>query len=150
MPSTISIQAIRRTVVERRPLLMSIAAFGWSVKYLVSLGFTHTTGPELYGVLTAALAVGAAGANLALLRSHRPRVALAAALLVLWAFIAFAGVAGTVAHVAGPVPGHGPMDLRPRPVAAPLVFTLLGLVGGSALVFGQRAAIRRLGTDKEG
>jgi hypothetical protein len=39
--------------------------------------------------------------------------------------------------------GHGPVDLRPRPIAAPLIFTLLGLAGGAALFFGQRARIRR-------
>lgn len=150
MPSTSSIRAIRRIVTERRPLLTSIAVVAWSTKSLVSLGLTHTTGPELYGVVTAALAVGAAGANLALLRSPRPQVLLSAALLVIWVVIAVAGVAGTVAHVVGPVPGHGPIDLRPRPVVAPLIFTLLGLVGGAALLFGQRAAIRRVRNGREG
>jgi hypothetical protein len=38
----------------------------------------------------------------------------------------------------GPVAGHGPVDLRPRPFGAPLIFTLLGLVGSAALWFGQR------------
>ncbi len=111
---------------------------------------THTTGPELYGVLTAALAVGAAGANLAILRSSRPQRLLAAGLLVLWAVIALAGVAGAVAHIVGPVAGHGPVDLRPRPIAAPLVFTLLGLVGAAALGLGERAAIRRARRVREG
>jgi hypothetical protein len=136
-------RTIVRRIVERRPLLMSIAVLGWSIKYLVSLGLGHTTGPEMYGVLTAALAVTAAVANLALLRSRRPRLLLAGGVIVLWALISLGGVAGTIAHAVGPVPGHGPIDPRPRPVFAPLVFTLLGTVGGTALFLGQRAAIRR-------
>lgn len=136
-------RTVLRTIGERRPLLMSVAVLGWSTKYLAGLGLAHTTGPEIYGVLVAALAVGAAVANLAVLRSSRPQLALSAMLLALWALIALGGVAGAVAHVIGPVAGHGPVDLRPRPIAAPLVFTLLGFVGGAALVLGQRAALRR-------
>jgi hypothetical protein len=143
MPAKNAIYEIKRTIVEHRPVLMSLAVLGWSLKYLVSLGLTHTTGPELYGVLTAALAAAAAGSNLAVLRSPRPQVLLAAALLGLWALIALAGVGGTIAHIAGPVAGHGPVDLRPRPIVAPLIFTLLGLVGGAALLMGERMAIRR-------
>ena len=143
MPATTILRRIKRTVIERRPVLMSVAVLGWSLKYLVSLGLTHTTGPELYGVLAAALAAGAAGSNLVVLRSARPQVLLAAALLGLWAVIGLAGVGGTIAHVIGPVAGHGPVDLRPRPIAAPMIFTLLALVGGAALLIGERAAIRR-------
>jgi hypothetical protein len=95
-------------------------------------------------VLTAALSTGAAVANLALLRSPRMQVVATAAVLVLWAVVAVGGVAGTIAHVVGPVPGNGPMDLRPRPITAPLVFTLLGSVGALALFLGQRARIRRV------
>lgn len=143
MPVKHAIQGIKRMILEHRPVLMSMAVLGWSLKYLVSLGLTHTTGPELYGVFTAALATGAAGSNLVILRSPRPQVFLAAVLLGLWMLIALAGVGGTIAHIIGPVAGHGPVDLRPRPVAAPLIFTLLGLVGGVALLMGERMAIRR-------
>lgn len=136
-------RSILHTLGEHRPLLMSIAVLGWSTRYLVGLGLGHTTGSEIYGVLVAVLAVGAAVTNVAVLRSPRPQLIVTVALVGLWALIAFGGVAGAVAHVIGPVAGHGPVDLRPRPVAAPLVFTLLGFVGGAALVLGQRAAIRR-------
>jgi hypothetical protein len=149
MPSRPSPRAIVHAIAERRPLIMSVVVLGWSLKYLVSLGLTHTTGPELYGVLTAALSTGAAAANVAQLRSPRPLVLVTIAVLVLWAVIALAGIAGTVAHIVGPVPGHGPTDLRPRPIPAPLIFTLLGLVGGSALFSGQRAAGRRVHTNEE-
>lgn len=72
-------------------------------------------------------------------RSPRVRLVATAAVLLLWTVVALGGLAGTIAHVIGPVPGHGPMDLRPRPIAAPLVFTLLGSVGAAALTLGQRA-----------
>ena len=138
-PAIPSIAAIRRTFAERRPLLMSVAVLVWSIKYTVTLALAHNTGPELYGVLVAALSAAAAAANLALLRSSRVQIAATAAVLVLWAVIALGGVGGTVAHIVGPVPGHGPVDLRPRPVAAPLIFTLLGCVGAAALSLGQRS-----------
>jgi hypothetical protein len=102
----------------------------------------HHTGPELYGVMTAAISTAAAIANLALLRSPRVRLIATAAVLLLWAIVALGGIAGTIAHVVGPVPGHGPMDLRPRPILAPLVFTLLGTVGAAALTLGQRMRMR--------
>lgn len=149
MPSTTTVRAIGNAVAARRPLIMSIAVLGWSTKYLVGLSLSHTSGPELYGVLTAALGVGAALANIVLIRSGRPQPFLAAALLALWALIALAGVAGTIAHVIGPVAGHGPVDLQPRPIAAPLIFTVLGAVGAMALRLGQRAALRRAGHGAE-
>lgn len=137
-----SIPAIWRTITDRRSLVMSLVVLGWSLKYTVTLAVTHNAGPELYGVLTAALASAAGIANIALLRASRAQVLATAAVLVLWAVVAFGGLAGTVAHVVGPVAGHGPIDPRPRPVVAPLVFSVLGLVGGAALFLGQRARVR--------
>ena len=135
--------SIVRAIATRRSLIASVVVFGWSAKSLVSLGLSHTTGPEMYGVLTAAIATGAAATNIALLRSPRRRLVIPAIVLVVWALVALAGLGGTVAHIVGPVAGHGPVDLRPRPIPAPLVFTLLGLVGAAALFLGQRAANRR-------
>lgn len=137
-----SIPAIWRTITDRRSLVMSLVVLGWSLKYTVTLAVTHNAGPELYGVLAAALASAAGIANIALLRASRAQVLATAAVLVLWAVVAFGGLAGTVAHVVGPVAGHGPIDPRPRPVVAPLVFSVLGLVGGAALFLGQRARVR--------
>jgi hypothetical protein len=137
-----SLRTIWRTVTDHRSLVMSVVVLGWSIKYTVTLAVVHTTGAELYGVLTAALAAAAAVTNLALLRSPRVRVIATGAVLVLWAVVALGGIAGTIAHLIGPVPGHGPIDLRPRPIAAPLVFTLLGFVGAAALTLGQRARLR--------
>ena len=138
-----------RTIADRRPLIMSIVVLGWSIKYTISLGLTHTTGPEMYGVLTAVLAVGAAVANLAVLRSGRLHLLVIVPILALWALIAVAGLAGTIAHIVGPVPGHGPIDLRPRPIPAPLVFTLLAAVGSTALLLGRRMAVRRTLTNEK-
>lgn len=140
------IRSIGRTVGAHRFQLMSTVVLGWSIYYTVTLAVIHNTGSELYGVLAAALATGAAVSNLALLRSPRVRVIATGAVLVLWAVVALGGIAGTVAHIVGPVPGHGPIDLRPRPIAAPLVFTLLGSVGAAALALGQRGRMRAAST----
>ncbi len=137
-----ALRAVWRTVTTRRWLVMSVMALGWSIYYTVALAVVHNTGPELYGVLTAAISTGAGIANLVLLRSPRVRVIATAAVVVLWTVVAFGGVAGTIAHIVGPVPGHGAIDPRPRPIAAPLVFTLLGAVGAAALALGQRARMR--------
>jgi hypothetical protein len=142
-------RTIVRTIADRRPLIMSVVVLGWSIKYTVSLGLTHTTGPEMYGLLTAVLAVCAAVANLAVLRSRRMRLVVIVPILALWALVALAGIAGTIAHIVGPVAGHGPIDLRPRPIPAPLAFTLLGAVGGTALLLGRRMAVRRTRTNEE-
>lgn len=137
-----AIQSIRRTIADHRFQAMSVAVLGWSLNYTVRLALVHNTGPELYGVLTATISAGSAIANLALLRSPRANLIATVAVAAVWAVVALAGVGGTIAHIVGPVAGHGPVDLRPRPIAAPLVFTLLGAVGATALVLGQRARAR--------
>jgi 4-amino-4-deoxy-L-arabinose transferase-like glycosyltransferase len=134
MASAESRDRIRRRV----SLLVTLVVLAWSTVELINLGANHTTGPELYGVAVAALAVAAGVLSLALLASNRKRLLASAAVLLIWAIVAIGGVAGAVAHVIGPVQGHGPVDVRPRPVAAPLVFTALGLVGGAALFYGAR------------
>ena len=126
----------------RVSITTAIVVLGWSIVELVSLLSRHTTGPELYGVGVAALAVVAGVLNLALLRWEQRRLWATVTVLVLWSVVALGGIAGTVAHIVGPVPGHGPIDLRPRPIPAPLIFTLLGLAGGAALWFGQRRGPR--------
>ena len=53
-----------------------------------------------------------------------------------------------IANIVGPVPGHGPMDLRPRPTLAPLVFTALGNVdldGDGRAAGGAQLADGRIG-----
>lgn len=124
----------------RAAMVVTIIVLGWSIVELVNLVSRHTTGPELYGVLVAGLSVTAAVLSVLLLRSDEPRLWYVLLLVGLWAVVALGGIAGSVAHIVGPGVGHGPVDVRPRPVIAPLIFTLLGLVGGAALWFGQPAA----------
>lgn len=140
-----AVRSTRRLLTKRSAtyLLPTIVVSFWSIRYLAELSLRHTTGPEIYGVLVAALSVAAGLLSLTLHVSGRRRALAGAAVFVLWAVVALGGVAGTVAHVVGPVPGHGPVDLRPRPVPAPLIFTALGIVGGVSLIRGQRIAAAR-------
>lgn len=124
----------------RAALIASAALFAWSAVELVSLAQRHTTGAEIYGLLVAGLAVVAAAGNLWLLWSNDRRTWLVIALGIVWGVIALGGVAGVVAHIVGPVAGHGPVDVRPRPVSAPLVFTAMGAAGALALWLGRRPA----------
>lgn len=115
----------------------------YSVVEVLSLLTRHTTGPQLYGVLVAVLAATAGIASLALVASRRTRLLASAAVLVLWIVVALGGIAGTYAHIVGAPPGEGPVDPRPRPVTAPLIFTALGVVGGAALFYGHRMSAAR-------
>jgi len=137
-----SLTTMWRTAVEQRWLLVSVVALLYGLVETVSLAVVHHDGAELYGVLTAAIAAGAGALNVALLRTPRVRLVVTGAVVVLWVAVALGGIAGVAAHVIGPVAGHGPIDPRPRPIAAPLVFTALGAVGAAALVLGQRMRIR--------
>lgn len=129
-----------RWVTRRRvAIILALAVLGWSLVELASLVFNHTVGPEVYGILAAALAVGAAAADVALLWSAGSRKLATAAVLVLWAIVALGGIAGTYYHVVGMAPEYGPVDPRSRPALAPLVFTALALVGAASLFFGQRS-----------
>jgi hypothetical protein len=120
-----------------------------SVAEFINLSGRHTVGAESYGLLVAGIAVAAGIFSLGLVLSRQRRVIATAAVLVLWAIVALGGLAGTYYHIVGVAPEYGPVDPRPRPIAAPLVFTLLGTVGGSVLFFGQRAAIRRARNEGE-
>ncbi len=144
-PTTDGIGSTRPRARTRRRVAQVVTGLVlvWSIVELVDLASIHTTGPELYGVLVAGLSVGAAVLSGLLLRSDERRLWYVLPLVGLWAIVALGGIAGSVAHIVGPVAGHGPVDPRPRPIAAPLVFTLLGIVGGAALWFGQRAATAR-------
>jgi hypothetical protein len=120
-----------------------------SVAEFINLSGRHSVGAESYGLLVAGIAVAAGIFSLGLVLSSRRRVIATATVLVLWAIVALGGVAGTYYHIVGLAPEYGPVDPRPRPIAAPMVFTLLGVVGGTALFFGQRAAIRRARNQEE-
>jgi hypothetical protein len=137
------------TATGRSSVMVSLVALGASLYYTAVLAAVHNSGPELYGVLAAATSTGAAAANVAILRSSRSRRIATVVVIAIWAVVALAGIAGTVAHVIGPVAGHGPVDLRHRPITAPLVFTVLGAAGAAALVLGQRGRTRAPGLTSE-
>jgi hypothetical protein len=140
MLATGALRATARSIPRRRIWLgVSVVVFVNSVIQLANLSFRHTVGAELYGVLTAAIAVLAGAATIFLVAGGRKRFWATAGVLVLWAVVALGGIAGTAAHVVGPVPGHGPIDTRPRPIPAPLIFTVLGAAGANALFRGQRS-----------
>ncbi len=120
-------------------LYAAVIVLLWSLMEVVSLSIRHTNGAELYGVLVAGLAVAAGAASVGLLISPRPRTWATVAVLVVWIVIALGGLAGVAAHVIFPVSGPAAVDLRSRPVLAPLIFTTLALVGGGALFIGQRS-----------
>lgn len=145
----VSIRTVWRTVTAYRWKVASGVVLAWSSYYTVALAVIHNNGPQVYGVLTAGVATAAAIGNLVLLRSPRLHAIASATVLVVWVVVAIGGIAGTIAHVVGPVPGHGAIDLRPRPIAAPLVFTLLGSVGAAALTLGQRARMRVAATSRK-
>ena len=120
-----------------------------SVAEFINLSDRHTVGAESYGLLVSGLAVAAGNFSLGLVLSTQRRVIATVAVLVLWAIVALGGLAGTYYHIVGVAPEYGPVDPRPRPIAAPLVFTVLGTVGGTTLFFGQRAAIQRARNQRE-
>jgi hypothetical protein len=129
--------------------VMSLALLAWSVVEVVGLAGRHTTGPQLYGVLVAGLAVVAASLALFGVRSTSRQAWFAIAVAVVWVIVAIGGVAGVVAHVVGPLPGEGPVDSRPRPALAPLAFTAMGVVGELVLWIWWRRPVRAsAATDK--
>jgi FtsH-binding integral membrane protein len=131
------------------PFVAVALVLALSVAEFINLIGRHTVGAETYGLLVAGLAVVAGILSLGLVRSPQQRGIAIAAVLVLWAIVALGGLAGTYYHIVGVSPEYSPIDPRPRPVLAPLVFTLYGIVGGSALFFGSRAAHRRARNQEE-
>ncbi len=139
METTEPVSSQQRGIEVRRfaALVVTVLVLGFCATYLIRLAPTHTVGAEIYGVLVAGVATATALASLAILATGQ-RSSLATALVLgLWLVIAVAGVAGVAAHVIGPVAGHGPVDDRARPVAAPLIFTVLGVIGAVALYVGR-------------
>lgn len=141
-PNT-ALQTTTRAMTGRRiaSLLVTVLVLLWSIEEVVNLSVNHTTGPEIYGVLAAVVAVGVSVLSLALIVTSRTRALATVGVLVLWTIVAICGLGGVAAHIVGPEEGHGPVDTRPRPMAAPLIFTALGLAGGAALFWGQRLSL---------
>jgi hypothetical protein len=132
-----------RARLARGAVFVTIAlVLALSVAEFINLAGRHTVGPESYGLLVAGIAVAAGIFSLGLVLTYQRRMIATAAVLVLWAIVALGGIAGTYYHVVGVAPEYGPVDPRPRPVAAPLIFTVLAVVGGTAVLIGQGARRR--------
>jgi len=54
-------------------MIVAFVVLGWSIIELLNLARVHTIGPEVYGVLVAALSVGAGVVSVVLLRSDERR-----------------------------------------------------------------------------
>lgn len=98
----------------------------------------HTSGEELWGPLTAALAALAGAASLAMLLLRGRNRAARYALIAIWLTVAFFGFGGYNSHRL-PLP-DGTVDARPRPPLAPLVFTGLGIAGAVVLRSGTKGS----------
>jgi hypothetical protein len=124
----------------RRRAMIATAAFGVaSVALLVDLLMVgHTTGEQIWGPVTAALASGVAAMSLIYLSSRARSQVARIALIGLWLLVAFFGYGGYNDHRAADGPGS--VDPRPRPPLAPLVFTGLGLAAAYSLRYGTKGA----------
>ena len=139
-----------RVRAERPAQFVAVAVvLALSVAEFINLSGRHTIGAESYGLLVAGFAVAAGIVSLALMMSPHKRVIATAAVLILWAIVALGGIAGTYYHIVGVAPEYSPLDPRTRPIVAPLIFTLIGIVGGTALFLERRAAIRRIRKEEE-
>jgi hypothetical protein len=131
------------------PFVAIALVLALSVAEFVNLSGRHTIGAESYALLVAGLAVAAGILSLGLVLSPQKWAIATIAVLVVWGIVALGGIAGTYYHIVGVAPEYSPIDPRPRPALAPLVFTLYGLIGGSALFFGSRTANRRARNPEE-
>ena len=139
-----------RARMARAALFVTIAlVLALSVAEFINLAGRHTVGPESYGLLVAGIAVATGIFSLGLVLTSQRRVIATVAVLALWAIVALGGIAGSYYHIVGVAPEYGPVDPRPRPVAAPLIFSVLGIVGGTAVLIGQgdRRRARNLGEE---
>ena len=96
----------------------------------------HTSGEEIWGVVTAFGGALVGVLSLAfLVRRSRNRVA-RIGLVALWLTIAFFGFGGYNSHRL-PLP-DGVSDVRPRPPLAPLIFTGFGIAGALVVRSGSK------------
>ena len=138
-----SLGAVRGLKSGRRlaAVAVSAAVLAWCLKLLVGLLLTHTVAScELMAIVVALLGVAGGAVNVWLLAGSQSRKPVRLAGLALWAALVVGGIAGSVEHLAGGEPGYGPVDARPRPPLAPLVFTGLGTIGAAALLLGDRVS----------
>ena len=131
-----SLEATRNRT-RRRALWVTTALTVLSAGLVVDLLLVgHTSGEEIWGPVTAALAALTGALSLVVIyRRGRSRVA-RFSLIALWLTVAFFGFGGYNSHRL-PVP-DGTVESRPRPPLAPLMFTGIGLAGAYVLRSGTK------------
>ena len=132
------VEARRRLgMAPSRPLLVTAVVTLGSLGLLGDLLVVrHTSGEEIWGVVTALSGVVIGGLSLAyLVRRGRNSVA-RIGLIALWLTVAFFGFGGYNSHRL-PLP-EGVSDQRPRPPLAPLIFTGFGIAGALAVRSGSK------------
>lgn len=96
----------------------------------------HTSGEEIWGVVTAVSGTLVGILSLAFLLRRGRNQAARIGLVALWLTIAFFGFGGYNSHRL-PVP-DGVSDERPRPPLAPLIFTGIGIAGAFVVRSGSK------------
>ena len=133
------LERTERLGISRRPLLViSVVTVGCVALLgdLVIVG--HTSGEEIWGVLTAAGGSVIGVGSLLFLRSNSRNRGARIGLIALWLTVAFFGFGGYNSHRL-PLP-EGTSDQRPRPPLAPLIFTGFGIAGALAVRSGSKGA----------
>ena len=96
----------------------------------------HTTGGEVWGPITASLAVLTGALSVGFIAVRGGHRAARIGLIALWLTVAFFGFGGYNEHRAATRADS--VDQRPRPPLAPLVFTGMGLAGAVVLRSGTK------------
>ena len=138
--NTLSMQASRILGSGRaRAMRVTAVATVASLALLVDLLLVgHTSGEEIWGPITAALATAVGVLSYAYLARHARNRLGRLAIYALWATVAFFGFGGYNDHRL-PVPS-GTIEERSRPPLAPLVFTVIGITGAVVLRSGAKEA----------
>ena len=127
-----------RDRAHRRALSVTAAITLGSLVLLVDLLLVgHTTGEEIWGPVTAAIATAVGLLSLVFLASGSRNRAARIVLYMLWALVAFFGFGGYNDHRL-PRPADTITDQRQRPPLAPLVFSGLGIAGAVVLRSGSK------------
>ena len=124
----------------RRALIVTtgitIVSFGLLIDLLL---VRHTTGEEIWGPITAAIAATTGVLSLVVLARRGRSRAARWGLIALWLTVAFFGFGGYNSHRL-PRPADTATDQRPRPPLAPLAFTGLGIAGAVVLRSGTKGS----------
>jgi hypothetical protein len=136
-PAVAATPAAARDRARQRAMWVTTGITLFSIGLLADLLLVaHTSGEEIWGPITAALAALAGALSLAVLYIRGRNRAARYALIAVWLTVAFFGFGGYNSHRL-PLP-DGTVDSRPRPPLAPLVFTGMGIAGAAVLRSGTK------------